>query len=131
MEANLYDKNGCWKFIMVSIIKWVINNVDNCIWNTLCVSNTFITLVDAITDKSLANTYFIQKISNNRNCGVLYKTFSQFYVYSNYTGFLGTSGTYHNWFDTPWNYQNPAPCRVLVNTYPYSWHNNSMLYVLN
>ena len=81
--------------------------------------NCVIMVVDAIRDKHLDNTYFIKYFSSNKNCGILQKTYSKFYQNSNYTGYIEKSSVYHEWLDTPWNYQNPAPCRVLVNTYSY------------
>lgn len=81
--------------------------------------NCLLMVVDAIRDKHLANTYFIKYYSSNKNCGILQKIYSKFYQKSNYTGYIEQSKTYHEWLDTPWNYQNPAPCRVLVNTYSY------------
>lgn len=77
-------------------------------------------VANEIANLCVKTTYFVKYFSTNLNCGVLQKTYSNFYKNSNYSGYIGKSEVYHEWMDTPWNYENPAPCRTLVNTYPYA-----------
>lgn len=81
-------------------------------------ASTLIGIATIYRDRRLDKAYFIQYYRTNLDCGILAKTYAKYYTNSNYTGFIGSSEEGHMWTDTPWDYSYPAPCRVLVNTYP-------------
>lgn len=72
-----------------------------------------------IYNELVDQVWITQKMSQYSTCNILAKLKFSYYMDDKRTRYMGDSGEQVSWISTPWDYTQPADCRVLVNDYPY------------
>ena len=122
-EPNDYEKWGSWTYYkrddihIGDMTNWTISTLAGALTGAFGIFSGPLTgLATLIYHKKYENIYANIYISTNVYCSILVKEKYNFYNSSS-NAFIKTEKQAPSWWGSPWDYSQPAACRILAEKY--------------